>query len=308
MNQWVIRRLLAGMDDKANLRKNMWKGWRGLRIDRVVDEGAGIKSFYFRPGAGGSHQQPLAHYLPGQFLTVRLPDGKARSWTISDWPVDRNESPLYYRVSIKNAGTASSWMHRTCAPGTILHARSPAGRFVLDWQQKIAFRQIYISAGIGITPMLAMMKAHDTHPNYAGTPALWIHVARDGASVPQFQRDEAPRFEGRLFQRMIFFTRPRPEEDVQGVDYDYAGRPDVEVLRETIAALYTWKPLGTRDYDMDGKMSTGVSNSSEFFFFITPLSGVCFGNTHVLIHIYISRGVFRSYNIAWGGGSRILTR
>ncbi|RYP50026.1 hypothetical protein DL768_004381 [Monosporascus sp. mg162] len=246
MNRFLLRRKLTSMDDKLNQGKNAWKGWRGLRVDRVVEEGGDVKSFYFQADDG----QPLANYLPGQFLSVRLPDGKIRSWTISDWPA--RTDPPYYRISIKLAGQSSSWMHSKCTPGTVLQVRSPAGRFVLDWTQKYSPRQIYVSAGIGITPVLAMMKAHDCHPNYRQVPALWIHVAKNSAALPF--RDEVPLFEGRPFRRMHFFTDPLPS-DVLGVDYDFAGRPDPEALREILAESYTWKPLGSRDYTMEGHMS-----------------------------------------------------
>ncbi|RYP75361.1 hypothetical protein DL771_002457 [Monosporascus sp. 5C6A] len=246
MNRFLLRRKLTSMEDKLNQGKNVWKGWRGLRVDRAVEEGGDVKSFYLQADDG----QPLANYLPGQFLSVRLPDGKIRSWTISDWPA--RTDPPYYRISIKLAGESSSWMHSECTPGTVLQARSPAGRFVLDWTQKYSPRQIYVSAGIGITPVLPMMKAHDRHPNYRQVPALWIHVAKNSAGLPF--RDEVPRFEGRPFRRMLFFTEPLPS-DVLGADYDFEGRPDPEALREVLAESYTWKPLVSRDYTMEGHMS-----------------------------------------------------
>ena len=251
MNKTFISWKLAALDDKLNLGRNAWKGWRDLRVDRVVDEGAGVKSFYLGPG----DEHPLANYLPGQFLSVRLPGGNVRSWTISDWP-SRSEPP-YYRLTIKKEGVSSSWMHDECGPGMTLAVRSPAGRFHLDWNQKLIPRQIYVSAGIGLTPMLAMMKAHASHPLFHKSPALWIHVARDAASVPATLTAEMPRFEGRPSRKITYFTRPRMDKTF-GVDKNndnFAGRPDFDELRRVIAAPYTWKPLTDKDLTMEGKMS-----------------------------------------------------
>lgn len=248
MNKTLIGWKLAAMDDKLNLGKNAWNGWHDLRVDRVVDEGAGVKSFYIRSG----DERPLANYRPGQFLSVRLPGGIVRSWTISDWPA-RSEPP-YYRLSIKKEGKWSSWMHSECRVGTTLAARSPAGRFHLDWAQKLTPRQIYISAGIGLTAMLAMMKAHASHPLFQKSPVLWIHVARDSAAIPAALVAEVPRFEDRPFRRITFFTRPGPA-DVAGKDYDVAGRPDFDALRQTISDPYTWKPLTDKDLTLGGKLS-----------------------------------------------------
>ncbi|TGJ76297.1 hypothetical protein E0Z10_g10894 [Xylaria hypoxylon] len=175
MNKWLLQRKATTMNDKQREGQNAWKGFRDMRVSSIVDEGGEIKSFYLDAVDG----RPLANYLPGQFLTVRLPDGTTRNWTISDWEGDE---PSYYRLSIRKAGVASKWMHDVCNLNTILSVRSPAGRFSLD--RNSILRQVYISAGIGITPILAMMKAHDIHSNLRATPAVWIHVVRDGKNFP----------------------------------------------------------------------------------------------------------------------------
>ncbi|KAI1151485.1 pyruvate kinase-like protein [Nemania diffusa] len=244
MNKWLFLRKRTTMDDKLREGRNAWKEFRDLRVFRIVDEGGGIKSFHLSAVDG----QPLANYQPGQFLTIRLPDGMTRSWTISDW--DGQEKSSYYRISIKRTGMASRWMHDACTLDTVLSARSPAGRFTLDRTSVMRF--IYISAGIGITPVLAMMKAHDTHPNLQTQPAVWIHVAKDGENLP-FQ-NEVPHFKNRTFTKIIFFTKPRPS-DIQGVDYDRIGRPDMEAIREIIGVPFTWEPLGSGTMESEGTFS-----------------------------------------------------
>ncbi|KAI1174227.1 pyruvate kinase-like protein [Nemania sp. FL0916] len=241
INRFFFLRKATTQNDKDRDSRNAWKNFRDLRVFRVVDQGGGIKSFYLSAVDG----RPLANYLPGQFLTVCLPGGMTRSWTISDW--EDQEEPSYYRISIKKAGAASNWMHDACSPNTILRIRSPAGRFTLD--RTSILRQIYISAGIGITPMLAMMKGHDTHPNMQTQPAVWIHVARDGANLPF--RDEVPPFKNRSFTKVIFFTNPRPS-DIQGVDYDRLGRPDTETIRQFVGLPFSWAPLGGGETESDG--------------------------------------------------------
>lgn len=226
------------MDDKVNIGRDAWKGWRDLRVFRIVDEGSGIKSFYLRP----TDDKPLAWYLPGQFLTIRLPGGDARNWSISDWP-GRIE-PEFYRVSIKRSARASTWMYENCTTDMVLSVRSPAGRFVLDWTQPASPRQVYISAGIGITPILAMIKAHASHPNMNGTPGIWIHVARDGSTLP-FQ-DEFLKLENNPIKRYIHLTRPR-NSDVLGQDYDFVGRPTLDAMKQLVGSAYRMNPLGASE-------------------------------------------------------------
>lgn len=113
LNRSIIKRKLAGINDDVNKGKNAWKGWRELRVSRIIDEGNGIKSF----DICSTDDKDLAWYLPGQFLTVRLPTGDIRSWSISDWP--GRIQPKHYRISIKDAGRASSWMCNECGVGEI---------------------------------------------------------------------------------------------------------------------------------------------------------------------------------------------
>ncbi|KAJ4247196.1 hypothetical protein NW762_013335 [Fusarium torreyae] len=248
LNRLILGRKLASMDDKTNLGRNAWKGWRDLRVSRIVDEGNGIKSFYLVPTDG----QKLAWYQPGQFLTVRLPllTGDVRSWSISGWP--GRKQPEYYRLSIKQAAKASAWMCNECTTGTILSARSPAGRFFLDWTQPVSPRQIYLSAGIGITPILAMMKAHASHPNMSKTPGIWIHVARDGENLQL--HDEFLKTENNPTKRFVFMTQPR-DVDIVGKDYDFAGRPNLETITSLIGSTYQMSPLGTTEMTLPAKFS-----------------------------------------------------
>lgn len=179
MNKGGFLRTLSRIHDDEILGKNHWKGWRIFCAVKVVQHGRDIKSFYLQP----VDKKPLATYLPGQFLTVRLPNGLLRNWSISDWP--DHDNPEYYRLTIRNIGEASDWMHTRCTSKTKLLVRAPAGRFTLDWSPMLPLRQVYISAGIGITPIVTMLKAHLKHYTMRRAPAVWIHVARDESNFPQ---------------------------------------------------------------------------------------------------------------------------
>jgi len=179
MNRDGFLRKLSRIHDDELMKKNHWKGWRTFRVAKTVRHCDDIKSFYLRP----LDKQPLGTYLPGHFLTVRLPNGLIRNWSISDWP--DHDDPNHYRLTIKNAGEASNWMHTRCTSQTNLFVRVPSGRFILDWSPMLPLRQVYLSAGIGLTPIVAMLKAHLKHFSMRRAPATWIHVARDEYSFPR---------------------------------------------------------------------------------------------------------------------------
>ncbi|TPX07200.1 uncharacterized protein E0L32_010903 [Thyridium curvatum] len=244
LNKWVMARKLASLDDKLNVDNNAWKGWRTFRVTKKVDEGGDIKSFYLTPIDG----KALANYLPGQFLTLKLPDGKVRSWSISDW---QGYNMKHYRLSIKRGKDASRWMWDHCKIGTDLKVRSPAGRFVLDWSPMVPPRQIYLSAGIGITPILAMMKAHAQHPNMKTVPALWIHVARNSSHFP-FRSEWSSACHNHI-QKIVFYTQP---EATERYPYDYRGYPTEDILRTLITESYTMNPLEISEIEMEGRISS----------------------------------------------------
>jgi ferredoxin-NADP reductase len=120
----------------------------------VIDETSDIKSFYLSP----IDNRPLAPYRAGQFLTVQLPTTQetiVRVWSLSDY----QNQPSQYRLSIKkeSKGLGSGYMHEQISKGASLLIKPPLGRFVLD---RSGFKPVLmIAGGIGITPLLSMLKA-----------------------------------------------------------------------------------------------------------------------------------------------------
>ncbi|PCD36405.1 hypothetical protein FGRA07_08289 [Fusarium graminearum] len=125
-------------------------------------------------------------------------------------------------------------------------------QFVLDWSQAVTPRQLYLSAGIGITPILAMMKAHANHPNMNVAPGIWIHVVKDGRGL-QFH-SEFCKIENNPIRRFVFMTQPR-DIDVRGRDYDVLGRPSLDSMAELLGETYKFNPFGTTAMDLPSKFS-----------------------------------------------------
>jgi ferredoxin-NADP reductase len=123
----------------------------------------------------------LQAYEAGQHLTLRvpLPDGDApviRSYTLSDAP-----GAVHYRITVKREGRVSSWLHDHARTGMTLDAQMPRGRFTFD---VASLRPaVLVSAGIGITPMIAMLRRALAD----GAPSrrvVFVHGARDTADRP----------------------------------------------------------------------------------------------------------------------------
>ncbi|WP_175862951.1 pyridoxamine 5'-phosphate oxidase family protein [Burkholderia cepacia] len=151
--------------------------WRPLRIAKIVDEARAIRSFHFEPADGAA----LPAYEAGQHLTLRiaLPGSDApsiRSYTLSDAP-----GGTHYRITVKREGRVSAWLHDHARAGMTLDAQMPRGRFTFDLASPRP--AVLVSAGIGITPMTAMLRRAlaDDRPSRR---VVFVHGARDAADRP----------------------------------------------------------------------------------------------------------------------------
>ena len=143
-----------------------WSGFRPFQVSRVQVETPDVTSIYL---TGDGSTPPTA----GQYLTVRVPSGdrtEVRSYSISGW------MPGEYRISVKREphGTVSGILHQTMTPGATLEIASPRGEFVLETGEEPV---LLISAGIGVTPVLAMLA--DLAAADSTRAVWWIQVARD---------------------------------------------------------------------------------------------------------------------------------
>ncbi|WP_160287567.1 NO-inducible flavohemoprotein [Pseudomonas knackmussii] len=198
--------ILIGAEESAYAKNEADKGgWRGARRFRVtgkVAESEEITSFYLQPVDGGE----LLDFQPGQYIGLRLVlDGEEvrRTYSLSA-PANGRE----YRISVKREaeGKVSNYLHDELHEGDELDLFPPAGEFVLrDSDKPVAL----ITAGVGITPALAMLqRALD-----AGRVVHFIHCARHGG-VHAF-REFIERQASKHPQLLHFFCYSEPRETDQ---------------------------------------------------------------------------------------------
>lgn len=193
--------ILIGAEESAYARseaeKGGWRGARRFRITRKVAESEEITSFYLQPVDGGA----LLDFQPGQYIGLRLElDGEEvrRTYSLSA-PANGRE----YRISVKREleGRVSNYLHDELHEGDELDLFPPAGEFVLrDSDKPLAL----ITAGVGITPALAMLqRALD-----AGRVVHFIHCARHGGvhAFREFIESQA----GKHPQLLHFFCYSEP--------------------------------------------------------------------------------------------------
>ena len=150
-------------------------GFRPLRVSRIDRECVDVISLSLQPTDGRRLTTPLA----GQFVVLRLrprPDGPPlfRSYSLSGLLSDE-----HYRVSVKVEpnGAAGSYLNNNVRTGDVLDVSEPRGSFTL---QPGDGPVVLLSAGIGATPVLAML--HALAASASPREVWWLHGARDGKS------------------------------------------------------------------------------------------------------------------------------
>lgn len=147
-------------------------GWRGSRDFRVVaktPESEEITSFLLAPVDGGT----VLLQQPGQYIGLRmLIDGQEQR---RNYSLSAQGNGRQYRISVKREteGKVSNYLHDHIQLGDTLELFPPAGDFVLRPSSKPL---ALITAGVGITPALAMVEA----ARESGRPIHFIHYARHG--------------------------------------------------------------------------------------------------------------------------------
>ncbi|WP_006244763.1 MOSC and FAD-binding oxidoreductase domain-containing protein [Mycolicibacterium tusciae] len=149
-----------------------WHGFRTLRVAQTRRESAAVLSIELEASDGGA----LPAARPGQFLTLRVPDGEPaplRSYSLSS-------SGARYRISVKREdhGRVSGWIHANVRAGTAVDAAAPRGDFYLDDD---TVPVIFVSAGIGVTPVLAML--HALGAQHSEREIWWLHITRDAQTL-----------------------------------------------------------------------------------------------------------------------------
>jgi ferredoxin-NADP reductase/MOSC domain-containing protein YiiM len=196
-----------------------WEGFQPLTVTAVTRESDTISSFALRPAQASD----LGHATPGQYLTLRLrPGGPDAPAVVRTYSLSETAAQDGYRISVKRepGGVGSAFLHEHVRPGAVIEVAAPRGSFVL---REAAGPVVLVSAGVGATPVLAMLHAlADAHDRRA---IWWVHGARN-AREHAF-RDEVDALLAALpdAHRLVAYSRP-----AAGDAGDLAGRITVASL------------------------------------------------------------------------------
>src|SRR6266849_5930187 len=190
-------------------------GFRPLAVAAIAQESADVLSLTMQSPEG----QPLQTALPGQYVVLRLQPTAGGPSLFRSYSLSGPVSTERYRISVKVEpnGVAGTYLREHVQVGDALDVSSPRGSFILQSGERPV---VLLSAGIGATPVLAMLyalaAAHSTRQ------VLWLHAARDGQHHPLAA--EVRRLMGALTHGRSYVCYSRPgSRDKMGKDFDATG-------------------------------------------------------------------------------------
>ncbi len=238
--------LMTGSWQEAEARQRAYEkrhDWRNFSIVRIVDESRLIKSFYLTP----QDDAGLPPFKAGQHLPIRLTIPGHLQPVIRTYTLSSSPDESIFRISVKLEGVASHFLHQLQV-GQTIEARSPQGGFTLDANEKRP--AVLLAAGIGVTPLLAMLK----HIVYEGLrtrrvrKTFFVYSARTKAE--RAFNDElielVQRARGAV-EAVRVLSAPEAEA-IEGDDYEWQGRVDIEFLKQLL-------PLDDYDFYLCGPSS-----------------------------------------------------
>ncbi|MGA8433320.1 MAG: MOSC and FAD-binding oxidoreductase domain-containing protein [Methyloceanibacter sp.] len=201
-----------------------WSGFRPLRVSRKIRESSNVISLVLESVDG----RPLAAPLPGQFIVLRIRPTPAAAPLMRSYSLSGEPSTERYRVSIKREpyGAAGAYIDDNLQAGNVMDVSAARGNFTLRPGDAPV---VFLSAGIGVTPVLAML--HALAADASLREVWWLYGARDRREHPFAEEMRTLLKALGHSHSHICYSSPRLE-DRAGLDFDTRGRVDLRLLQE----------------------------------------------------------------------------
>src|SRR5712671_3625850 len=152
-------------------------GFRPLAVTAIDQESADVLSLTMQ----SPNAQPLPTAMPGQYVVVRLQRAATDPPLFRSYSLSGPLSTERYRISVKIElnGAAGTYLREHVRVDDVVDVSSPRGSFILQSGERPV---VLVSAGIGATPVLAIL--HALAAGRSTRQVLWLHGARDRQHHP----------------------------------------------------------------------------------------------------------------------------
>jgi len=271
----VIAQVFIDVEEEMyNKAKNeAWEEFKAFKVVKKEQESSVITSFYLEASDG----KPVPNFQAGQYITIRLSiPGEEyllnRQYSLSDSPGKQT-----LRISVKKEtgenidqnGKVSNYLHDSVNVGDKVEMTAPAGDFVLDGS---ANSPLYlISGGVGITPMLSMLKTvGDNQPSRMVT---FIQAANDG-NVQAFGQEVSETVQSMPNAKKYVILQQPTASDREENKFDFEGYLDLQKLEQLVkekdATFYVCGPAPFMGSVIENLQRLGVKSENINYEFFGP--------------------------------------
>ena len=154
-------------------------GFRPLKVARMDRESSSVVSLVLEPVDG----RPLTVPFPGQFVVLRLRPNADAPPVLPATRLSNLPDPGRYRITIKQEphGIASTYVSTQLRTGDVLDVSEPRGAFTL---KRGDLPVVLLSAGVGVTPVMAMLHAWRPRRRCARSGGFMEHATAWITSLP----------------------------------------------------------------------------------------------------------------------------
>ena len=135
------------------------------------------------------------------------------------------------RASLEAARASLEAAGLSVEPGAFVDAHRPAGEFVLSNADRPI---VFISAGVGLTPMVSMLHALTRRP--PGKSVWFIHGARNSDHHPLSEEVRSLAANNTHVNAHVVYSQLRPDDE-QGGAFHSQGRVSGELIARLVPAL-----------------------------------------------------------------------
>jgi tetrachlorobenzoquinone reductase len=125
-----------------------------VRVKRITYEAENINSYELVAPRGGD----LVPFTAGSHIDLQLSNGMIRSYSLVNDQSEQNRYVIAVNKDVASRG-GSKFVHETVRVGDIITISHPKNNFAL---QEKASHSVLIAGGIGITPLLSMIRRLET--------------------------------------------------------------------------------------------------------------------------------------------------
>ena len=211
-------------EDSKNSTSTSFQKVRLIKIETLCDS---IKSFTFKR----EDEKSVIPHRAGQFMLFKFkPQAEEkpvmRSYTISD-----TAQPDTFRISVKKEeqGLVSRYLHQEIRIGDLVEAKGPQGSFVVDSGDSSPL--VFCAAGIGITPLYAMLK--DLCQQGSQRQMFFFAIMKHAKQYPFKAELEAWQATLPNLQVVTFYSQGDTSCEAENI---YVGRPQLNQIQAIIAA------------------------------------------------------------------------